>query len=59
LLKSKYAKASLIKKKLVERGILIRDVSNFRYLDDRFFRVAIKRRKENERLIEALKGILP
>lgn len=59
LLKSKYAKASLIKERLVERGILIRDASNFKYLDDRFFRVAVKRREENERLIEALKGILP
>jgi threonine-phosphate decarboxylase len=59
LLKSKYAKASLIKERLVERGILIRDASNFKYLDDRFFRVAVKRREENKRLIEALKGILP
>ena len=44
--------------KMLERGILIRDASNFKFLDERFFRLAIKDRKSNDRVIEALKKIL-
>ena len=39
-------------------GILIRDLTNVRGLDSRFFRFAVKRRNENERLIAALGDIL-
>ena len=44
--------------KMLERGILIRDASNFKFLDERFFRMAIKDRRSNDRIIRVLKEIL-
>ncbi len=43
---------------LLERGILIRDCWNFRGLSKGFYRVAVKNRKENEVLLEAVRQIL-
>ena len=40
--------------KLLKRGILIRDCSNFRGLGKGFYRIAVKSRKENEILLENL-----
>ncbi|HHW58552.1 MAG TPA: threonine-phosphate decarboxylase [Clostridia bacterium] len=57
LLKLKTGIVDDIKKKLLERGILIRDASNFRYLDKRFFRVAVKKHEDNEKLLNALREI--
>ncbi|WP_199615615.1 threonine-phosphate decarboxylase CobD [Paenibacillus alkalitolerans] len=37
-------------------GVLIRDASLFRGLDDTYCRVAVKRREDNERLVEALRN---
>ena len=42
---------------MLEQGILIRDASNFKFLDERFFRLAIKDRESNDRVIEAMKEI--
>jgi len=42
-----------LKTKMLEEGILIRDCSSFRGLDDYYIRVAIKTRQENEMLLEA------
>ena len=42
---------------MLEQGILIRDASNFNFLDERFFRLAIKDRENNDRVIETLKKI--
>lgn len=50
--------AKTLSEKLAMRGILIRDLTNARGLDSRFFRFAVKRRHENERLIAALGDIL-
>ena len=47
----------VLRKKMLEQGILIRDASNFNFLDERFFRLAIKDRASNERVIEAMKEI--
>jgi threonine-phosphate decarboxylase len=41
--------------KLLQKGILIRDCTSFRGLDQYYVRVAVKTRYDNERLIEALK----
>ncbi len=46
--------AAALREKLVKRLILIRDCSNFHGLDGGFFRVAVKKREENMRLLEAL-----
>ena len=43
---------------LALKGILIRDCANFRGLDARFFRVAVRSRKENLKLLSALKEVL-
>ena len=40
--------------RLLERGILIRDCENFRGLEKGFYRIAVKRRKENEVLLKAI-----
>ena len=47
----------ILREKMIEKGILIRDASNFKFLDERFFRLAIKNRKNNDRVIETLKKI--
>ena len=47
----------ILREKILEQGILIRDASNFKFLDERFFRLAIKDRASNDRVIEVLKGI--
>ena len=47
--------ATELKNKLLLQGILIRDCTSFRGLDQYYIRVAVKTRVENERLIEALK----
>jgi threonine-phosphate decarboxylase len=44
--------AAQLKEKMLKEGILIRDCSSFRGLDDYYIRVAVKTRKENERLVE-------
>lgn len=53
----KHKKASDLKAFLIdEHGILIRDASNFRGLDEHYFRIASQTQEENNRLIEALKS---
>ena len=39
---------------LLSQKIVIRDASNFRGLDERFFRLAVRRREENQRLLSRL-----
>lgn len=50
--------SDMIKDILAARGILIRDASNFVFLNNRFFRVAIKGRSSNIKLLNALKEVL-
>lgn len=47
-----------LKKLLLKKGILIRDCSNFRNLNNKYIRIAIRSRKENLRLLSALKKVL-
>jgi threonine-phosphate decarboxylase len=47
-------KAPELRARLLKRGVLIRDCSNFHGLDDRFFRVAVRLREENQLLMENL-----
>lgn len=42
--------------KMRRQGILIRDCSNFRGLSEGYYRIAVKTRKENQRLLEALQN---
>ena len=50
--------AAILKESLMRRGILIRDASNFRYLDRRFFRVAVRDRQTNQSLVDALNKLI-
>jgi threonine-phosphate decarboxylase len=50
--------AASLQKALLARKVVIRDASNFRGLDERFFRIAVRRREENEQLLEALRHSL-
>jgi threonine-phosphate decarboxylase len=47
-----------LKEKMLKHGILIRDCSSFRGLDEYYIRVSVRTRRENERLLEALKSII-
>lgn len=47
-----------LRKKMLEKGILIRDASNFIYLDKHYFRLAIKDKPNNKKVIETLTSIL-
>jgi threonine-phosphate decarboxylase len=50
-------RSKLLQKKLLQRGILIRDCSTFRGLNQDYVRVAVRTRKENIQLVKALKVI--
>ncbi|MCX7842879.1 MAG: threonine-phosphate decarboxylase CobD [Clostridia bacterium] len=50
--------AKSLRDMMARRGILIRDASNFTFLDDRFVRVAVKDRASNEKLIDTFKSVL-
>jgi len=43
---------------LGQRGILIRDCSSFPNLNSRFVRIAVRTRKENEKLLAALRDVI-
>lgn len=49
--------AGRLRRELMKRLILIRDCSNFHGLDGGFFRVAVRTREENERLLVSLREI--
>jgi threonine-phosphate decarboxylase len=50
--------ARTLRERLLPRGIIIRDASNFKGLDERYIRVAVRRREDNDRLLEALDACL-
>lgn len=53
----KIKSAADLSRSLLRKNILIRDCSNFRGLNGRFFRVSVKTRQANSRLVTALKDI--
>ncbi len=46
--------AARLREAMLAHRVVIRDASNFKGLDERFFRVAVRRREENGRLLQAL-----
>lgn len=50
--------APRLQKLLAERGILVRDCSDFAGLDGRHVRIAIRRRRENKMLADALEDVM-
>jgi threonine-phosphate decarboxylase len=49
--------SSQIKEGLAKNGLLIRDCKDFDGLNNRFFRVTVRRSEENKKLIEQLKSL--
>ncbi|MNM11696.1 Threonine-phosphate decarboxylase [compost metagenome] len=47
--------AAIVQRILGLQGILVRRCSGFKGLDDRYFRIAVRTRPENERLVSALR----
>lgn len=47
-----------VKELFIERGVLVRDASNFKYLDDSFIRLAIKDRDSNNKVVGTLGSIM-
>jgi L-threonine-O-3-phosphate decarboxylase len=50
--------ATEVKNRMLKQGLLIRDCTSFKGLDEFYIRVAVKTRPENERLIDAFKRIV-
>ena len=50
-------KSKTLQKKLLRKNILIRDCSTFRGLNENYIRIAVKKRKDNLKLIKALEAI--
>lgn len=50
--------SSEVRNLLIENNILIRDCSNFVGLDDKYFRVAVRTREENQELLNVLKLVM-
>ncbi|WP_312428057.1 pyridoxal phosphate-dependent aminotransferase [Lacrimispora sp.] len=51
-------KEKLLYKQLLDRKVLIRSCSNYRGLDDTYYRICVKLRKENEEFLSILKSIV-
>lgn len=50
--------AQELQKHLIKKGIIIRDCSNFPGLEPQYFRVAVRTREENLRLVSSIKSAL-
>jgi threonine-phosphate decarboxylase len=48
----------ILKDKMASKGILIRDASNFKFLNEKFFRIAIKDRERNTVFLRTLKEVM-
>ena len=58
LLKIQNISSASLRDKMIEKNILIRDASNFKFLDYHFVRLAIKDRESNIKVLEALVDIM-
>jgi threonine-phosphate decarboxylase len=47
-----------LKEELIRKGILIRNCGNFHGLDEHYYRVCVKQREQNERLMAAIREVL-
>ncbi|MFA4983949.1 MAG: threonine-phosphate decarboxylase CobD [Candidatus Omnitrophota bacterium] len=50
--------ANKLQRRLLERGLLIRDCGNFSGLGNKYIRVAVKKHKDNLKLLSSLKAVL-
>ena len=54
---NKRISSSFLTRKLIQKGILIRDCANFRGLNNKFVRIAVRSHKENRMFIKLLREI--
>jgi threonine-phosphate decarboxylase len=47
-----------LREKMISLGVLVRDASNFNFLDDRYFRLAIKDRVNNEIVLRCIEIVI-
>ncbi len=57
-LKNSRIQGDEMKKRLIEKGLLVRDCSSFKGLDDSFIRISVRGREENSLLLKALREVL-
>lgn len=50
--------SDVLAEKLIEKGFLVRDCRNFRGLNNKYIRIAVRLRRENEKLISALRAVV-
>lgn len=50
--------AEKIQAGMLEEGVLVRNASNFVYLDEKYFRLAVKDRANNKKVLEKLRKVL-
>lgn len=58
LIKLKNMKAEDFRNRMTEKNILVRDASNFKFLNEYYVRLAIKDREKNKKVISAMKEVL-
>lgn len=50
--------AQKFREKMIQEGILVRDASNFKFLNESYIRLAIKDRERNEKVLEKIKKVV-
>lgn len=43
---------------MIEKGVVVRDASNFQYLNESYIRLAIKNRENNIKVLKALEEVM-
>ncbi|MCD4782061.1 MAG: aminotransferase class I/II-fold pyridoxal phosphate-dependent enzyme [Candidatus Omnitrophica bacterium] len=50
--------SKILRNALLNKGIIIRDCSNFRGLNNQYVRIAVRNRKENSKLVQEIKEVM-
>ncbi len=57
-LSADYGEVQLLQERLVSQGFLIRNCASFAGLNNQYFRVAVRKEQDNEKLLTALRAVL-
>ena len=58
LLKLLKKNSSAVRVETIEKGVVVRDASNFKFLNNQYIRLAIKNRENNIKVLQALKEVM-
>lgn len=50
--------SSVVRDEMIEKGVVVRDASNFMFLNEQYIRLAIKNRENNIKVLQALKEVM-